>query len=418
MNITLEVLIIIVLLINIMALYFIYRQNRRLKKGKTKGPRIVVVGGGTGQSMLLRGLKKYTENLTAIVTMADDGGSSGILREEMGMLPPGDIRNCILALSNAEPDMQKIMQYRFKEGSLKDQSFGNLFLAALNGTYEDFELAVTKISHILAVTGRVLPVTLENVNLSAELENGNIVIGESKIGPEVLDTKSKIKKISLVPENVEPYEEVISAIGMADLIIIGPGSLYTSIIPNLLTDRVSEAIEKSKAKKMYVSNIMTQRGETDNLDVYDHIEVLLEHCNNRKIIDMVIVNKEKIPEYLLKKYAEEYSESIYITKDQKTELEKRKIRIVEGNFLNLDGEYIRHNEEKLAKVIIDNYNYLFSNENHDVYNFYYVLRNYNYWRNIYYPFYHNLYSYFFHILYLYYYFFHSYLYNLIYHVNF
>ena len=359
MNITLEVLIIIVLLINIMALYFIYRQNRRLKKGKTKGPRIVVVGGGTGQSMLLRGLKKYTENLTAIVTMADDGGSSGILREEMGMLPPGDIRNCILALSNAEQEMQKIMQYRFKEGSLKDQSFGNLFLAALNGTYEDFELADTKISHILAVTGRVLPVTLENVNLSAELENGNIVIGESKIGPEVLDTKSKIKKISLVPENVEPYEEVISAIGMADLIIIGPGSLYTSIIPNLLTDRVSEAIEKSKAKKMYVSNIMTQRGETDNLDVYDHIEVLLEHCNNRKIIDMVIVNKEKIPEYLLKKYAEEYSESIYITKDQKTELEKRKIRIVEGNFLNLDGEYIRHNEEKLAKVIIDNYNYLY-----------------------------------------------------------
>ena len=359
MNITLEVLIIIVLLINIMALYFIYRQNRRLKKGKTKGPRIVVVGGGTGQSMLLRGLKKYTENLTAIVTMADDGGSSGILREEMGMLPPGDIRNCILALSNAEPDMQKIMQYRFKDGSLKDQSFGNLFLAALNGTYEDFELAVTKISHILAVTGRVLPVTLENVNLSAELENGNIVIGESKIGPEVLDTKSKIKKISLIPENVEPYEEVISAIGMADLIIIGPGSLYTSIIPNLLTDRVSEAIEKSKAKKMYVSNIMTQRGETDNLDVYDHIEVLLEHCNNRKIIDMVIVNKEKIPEYLLKKYAEEYSESIYITKDQKAELEKRKIRIIEGNFLNLDEEYIRHNEEKLAKVIIDNYNYLY-----------------------------------------------------------
>lgn len=359
MNITLEVLIIIVLLINIMTLYFIYRQNRRLKKGKTKGPRIVVVGGGTGQSMLLRGLKKYTENLTAIVTMADDGGSSGILREEMGMLPPGDIRNCILALSNAEPDMQKIMHYRFKDGSLKDQSFGNLFLAALNGTYEDFELAVTKISHILAVTGRVLPVTLENVNLSAELENGNIVIGESKIGPEVLETKSKIKKISLIPENVEPYEEVIAAIGMADLIVIGPGSLYTSIIPNLLTDRVSEAIEKSKAKKMYVSNIMTQRGETDNLDVYDHVEVLLEHCNNRKIIDMVIVNKEKIPEYLLKKYAEEYSESIYITKDQKVELEKRKIRIIEGNFLNLDGEYIRHNEEKLAKVIIDNYNYLY-----------------------------------------------------------
>ena len=358
MNITLEVLIIIVLLINIMALYFIYRQNRRLKKGKTKGPRIVVVGGGTGQSMLLRGLKKYTENLTAIVTMADDGGSSGILREEMGMLPPGDIRNCILALSNAEPDMQKIMQYRFKEGSLKDQSFGNLFLAALNGTYEDFELAITKISHILAVTGRVLPVTLENVNLAAELENGNVVIGESKIAPEVLETKSRIKKISLIPENVEPYEEVISAIGMADLIVIGPGSLYTSIIPNLLTDRVSETIEKSKAKKMYVSNVMTQKGETDNLSIYDHVKILLDHCNNRKIIDMIIVNKEKIPEYLLKKYAEKNSDSIYMDKEQKNELEKMKIRVIEGNFLNLKDDYVRHNEEKLARVIIDNYNYI------------------------------------------------------------
>lgn len=359
MNRTLEILIILVLLTNVITLYFIYRQNRRLKKSKIKGPRIVVVGGGTGQSMLLRGLKKYTDNLTAIVTMADDGGSSGVLREEMGMLPPGDIRNCILALSNAEPEMQKIMQYRFKDGLLKDQSFGNLFLAALNGTYEDFELAVTKISHILAVTGRVLPVTLENVNLAAELENGNVVIGESKIAPEVLETKSRIKKISLIPENVEPYEEVISAIGMADLIVIGPGSLYTSIIPNLLTDRVSEAIEKSKAKKMYVSNVMTQKGETDNLSIYDHVKVLLDHCNNRKIIDMIIVNKEKVPEYLLKKYAEQNSNSIYIDKEQKNELEKMKIRVIEGNFLNLKDDHIRHNEEKLARVIIDNYNYLY-----------------------------------------------------------
>ncbi len=358
MSITLEILIIIVLLANIMTLYYIYRQNRRLKKNK-KGPRIVVIGGGTGQSMLLRGLKQYTDNITAIVTMADDGGSSGILREEMGMLPPGDIRNCIIALSNAEPEMQKIMQYRFKEGSLKDQSFGNLFLAALNGTYEDFELAVTKISNILAVKGRVLPVTLEDVNIVAELENGEKVTGESKIAPVVLKTKSRIKKIHLQPENVEPYEDVISALGGADLIVIGPGSLYTSIIPNLLTDRVSEAVAKSKAKKMYIANVMTQEGETDGLNIADHVKAILNHCNDRKIVDVVIVNKEKIPDYLVQKYAKQNAESLYLTKDQRNELEKMKIRIIEGNFLNFNGEYVRHNEEKLAKVIIDNYNYLF-----------------------------------------------------------
>lgn len=358
MEFFLELILIMVLLTNSVTLYYIYRQNRRLKKNN-RGPKIVVIGGGTGQSMLLRGLKKYTDNITAIVTMADDGGSSGILREEMGMLPPGDIRNCIIALSNAEPEMKKIMQYRFKEGSLKDQNFGNLFLAALNGTYGDFELAVSKISNILAVKGRVLPVTLDNVNIVAELENGEKVIGESKIAPEVLKSRSKIKKVSLTPENVEPYEDVISAIGTADLIIIGPGSLYTSIIPNLLTEGVSEAIEKSKAKKMYISNIMTQEGETDGLDVYGHVQTLLQHCNNRKILDLIIVNKEKIPEHLLEKYAAQNSNSIYITRKQKSILEKSKIKVIERNFLNFNGDYIRHNEEKLAKVIIDNYNFMF-----------------------------------------------------------
>lgn len=357
MGTLLEFLIVLILFTNVITLFYIYRQNRRMKKSQIKGPKIVVIGGGTGQSTLLRGLKKYTDNITAIVTMADDGGSSGILREEMGMLPPGDIRNCIVALSNAEPDMQKIMHYRFKEGSLKDQSFGNLFLAALNDSYGDFELAVTKISDILSVRGKVLPVTLENVDLVAELENGVLVNGESKIGPEVLKHNSKIKKLRLKPENVEPYEEVIHAIGAADLVIIGPGSLYTSIIPNLLTDRVVEALDHSEAKKMYICNVMTQAGETDHLNVLGHLNAVLEHSENKHIVDMILVNKEKVPEEFLTKYAEEMSNPIYLDREQRQELEKMKIKVIQGNFLKFDDDVIRHNEEKLAKIIIDNYNY-------------------------------------------------------------
>ncbi len=205
----------------------------------------------------------------------------------------------------------------------------------------------------------MLPVTLEDVNIVAELENGQVITGESKIAPVVLETKSRIKRIRLLPENVEPYEDVIAALGVADLIGIEPGSLYTSIIPNLLTDRVSEAIEKSKAKKMYVANVMTQDGETDGLDIADHVKVLLNHCNNKKILDLVIVNKEKIPDYLVKKYAKQNANSLYLNKEQRNEIEKLKIKIIEGNFLDFRGEYVRHNEEKLARVIIDNYNYLF-----------------------------------------------------------
>ena len=158
---------------------------------------------------------------------------------------------------------------------------------------------------------------------------------------------------------MEPYEDVIAALGKADLIVIGPGSLYTSIIPNLLTDRVSETIAKSKAKKMYIANVMTQEGETDGLNIVDHVKAIFSHCNNRKVVDLVIVNKEKIPDYLVEKYAKRNAESLYLNKEQRNELEKMKIKIIQGNFLNFRGEYVRHNEEKLAKVIIDNYNYLF-----------------------------------------------------------
>ena len=254
-------------------------------------PNVVVIGGGTGQSVFLRGLKKRTRNITAIVTVADDGGGSGVLREDLGMLPPGDIRNCLLALANIEPTMKEVMQYRFTEGALKGQSFGNLFLAAMNGLYGNFEVALYKMSQIFAITGKVLPVTLNDINLIAKLKNGKIVKGESRIPKEVKDDKTYIERVYLDEQEAVPLDEVINSIENADIIIMGPGSLYTSIIPNLLVNGVVDAIEKSKAPKVYICNIMTQPGETDDHNVLDHVNAIVKHTN-KNIIDYVISNKK------------------------------------------------------------------------------------------------------------------------------
>ena len=263
--------------------------------------KITVIGGGTGQANLLRGLKNYNIDLTAVVTMADDGGGSGKLRQEIGMLPPGDIRNCIIALSDIEPAMETLMQHRFKEGSLKGQSFGNLFLAALNEIYGDFELAISKISEILAVRGRVLPVTLEDIHLVAKLANGNLVNGESNIAQECINQSTRIDKILLRPSNVDAFPEVIDRINNSDIIVLGPGSLYTSIIPNLLVADVAKAIYESKAVKIYVSNIMTEYGETTGYSIYNHMKAILDH-SIFPIIDKVIINKKDIPGNILQKY--------------------------------------------------------------------------------------------------------------------
>ncbi len=220
-------------------------------------PNIVCIGGGTGMSTLLSGLKLYTPNITAIVTVADDGGGSGVLRTELGMPPPGDIRNCILALANIEPTMSKLLSYRFEDGSLKGQSFGNLFLAAMNGISNSFEQAVAKTSDVLNITGRVFPVTSENIHLVAELEDGSVVLGESKIVAAKKENGCKIKHIKLIPEAPKALPEATKAIHNADLLIFGPGSLYTSILPNLLVDGIPEAIAASSAEKLYIANVMT-----------------------------------------------------------------------------------------------------------------------------------------------------------------
>ena len=227
------------------------------RRRREADPRIVVIGGGTGLSTMLRGLKRQSENITAVVTVADDGGGSGMLRADLGMPPPGDVRNCIQALANTEPTMEKLLAYRFTEGSLRGQSFGNLFLAALNGMSETFDEAVRKMSEVLAITGRVLPVTNENVYLAAEFDDGSEVTGESHIADAKKARDARIRRVRLIPERPAALPQVLEAIEAADMIVLGPGSLYTSIMPNLLTEGVAAAVAASDAFKVYVLNVMT-----------------------------------------------------------------------------------------------------------------------------------------------------------------
>ena len=319
------------------------------KKISVKGPKIVVIGGGTGLSTMLRGLKLHSPNITAIVTVADDGGGSGVLRQDLGILPPGDIRNCILALADTEPIMEKLLQYRFPDGMLKGQSFGNLFLAAMDGISTSFEEAVRRMSDVLAVTGRVLPVTLQDVQLCAELEDGFIICGESRIGNHNDFHKGKIKRVYMEPAAIEPLKEAIDAINEADIIVLGPGSLYTSIIPNLIVDGISEAIKASRAAKIYVCNVMTQPGETEGYTVADHIKAIEKH-SCKDIIDYCIINRADIPENLRKKYIEDGANTVSFDVD---EIEKLSIKIIEGDFVTISNNYIRHDTTKLAQAIMD-----------------------------------------------------------------
>lgn len=317
-----------------------------------KGPKVVVIGGGTGLSVLLRGLKEFTSNITAIVTVADDGGGSGILREDLGMLPPGDIRSCILALANTEPTMEKLLQYRFSEGKLKGQNFGNLFLAAMNEIYGSFEMAVKETSNVLAVTGKVLPMTLEDVILYAELENGEIVEGESEIPKRCKEISSKIRKVYIEPKMSYPLIEAIEAIEEADLIVLGPGSLYTSVIPNLLVNDMVNKIYKSKAQKVYITNVMTQPGETDDYTVLDHVEAILAH-SREDLLDYVIVNTEEIPQEVLKKYTSDGSRPVILGKEDEQILKEKGIQLIKENLIDIKKDYIRHNSILLSQLLIE-----------------------------------------------------------------
>lgn len=310
-----------------------------------RGPKIVAIGGGTGLSMLLKGIKKITNNVTAIVTVGDDGGSSGRLREEMGVLPPGDIRNCIAALADDDDLVTKLFQYRFKSGEgLEGHSFGNLFLSALCSITGDMVSAVKESSNVLSIRGRVLPSTLDDMKLVAEMEDGRIIRGESNI-PEA---QGKIKRLSTDPEVCRPLEDVINAIKEAELIILGPGSLYTSVIPNLLIKEISEEIANSTAKKIYVCNIMTQPGETDEYSVSNHVSAIMEHAGSQNIMDAVLVN-DHLPKNLAIKY--EAADSFPVKLDVE-KIKKAGVKIVSKKLIEESKEgLVRHSSNRVARAI-------------------------------------------------------------------
>ncbi len=315
-----------------------------------RGPKIVAIGGGTGLSTMLKGIKKITNNITAVVTVGDDGGSSGKLREELGVLPPGDIRSCIAALADDEDLVTKLFQYRFKDcAGLSGHSFGNLFLTAMCSITGDMVRAVKESSKVLSIRGRVLPSTLDDMRLVAEMEDGEIIKGESNI-PE---SGKKIKRLFSEPSNCKALEDVIWAIHDADLIILGPGSLYTSVVPNLLINEIAKAVNDAKARKIYVCNIMTQPGETDGFKVSDHIKTLINHAKYDKIMDAVLVNND-LPSELLAPYKNAGSEPVIVDKE---EIQKMGIEVVQKNLIEdkryEDGHdsFVRHSPSRLARVI-------------------------------------------------------------------
>ncbi len=311
-----------------------------------RGHKIVALGGGTGLSSLLRGLKHYSSNLTAIVTVADDGGSSGRLREELGVLPPGDIRNCITALAKEESLLTRLFQYRFAAGGgLEGHSFGNLFLTAMSEVTGNLETAIAASSKILAVQGQVLPATLSNVDLWAELDRGQFIRGESKIAA----AKGKINKIGCFPANPKALPAALRAIESADCIILGPGSLYTSIIPNLLVPEIRNAIANANVPCIYVCNIMTQPGETDGYSVADHIKAIDEVCGE-KLFDAVLVNQTAPSQQAIAKYVQEDSQPVVLDLE---EIKATGRQLILADILDEDPQthHIRHHSPKLARAL-------------------------------------------------------------------
>lgn len=317
--------------------------HRRLNRG----PKIVALGGGTGLSNLLRGLKDYSAKITAIVTVADDGGSSGRLRREIGVLPPGDIRNCLAALADEEKLLTELFQYRFRAGDgLVGHSFGNLFLTAMSDIAGDLEQAIAASSKVLAVRGEVLPATLSDVSLWAELADGRRIEGESSI----TEANGKILKIGCTPANPPALPRAVEALREADFIIIGPGSLYTSVIPNLLVPEIADAIANSEVPRIYVCNIMTQPGETDGYTVADHIRAI-DRAIGRPLFDAVVVQGKVPSAKALIRYSQENSYPVVLDREAVTQLGRR---IVIANVMDEDKNtgLIRHNSQRLAGMLL------------------------------------------------------------------
>jgi len=321
--------------------------------------RVVALGGGTGLSTMLRGLKEHLAergkrrpnpaigDLTAVVTVTDDGGSSGRLRREYKVLPPGDIRNCLVALSEDEHLLGELFQYRFPTGrGLSGHSFGNLFLTALTNSMGDFPKAVQVSAQILAIRGRIFPSTAQNVTLEAVLEDGTVVAGETNISR----SRKRIARLRLVPRRVRPLPEVLAALREADLILVGPGSLYTSILPNLLVEEVAEVIAHSKATRVYIANLMTQPGETRHYSVADHVRAIYDHTRPN-LFDFAIVNRTAVAQRLLRRYRAEGAEPVEPSLD---ELARMGLNSITGDFLRQDG-VVRHDETRLSQRLLEEF---------------------------------------------------------------
>ena len=326
---------------------------------RAPGARVVAIGGGTGLSMLLRGLKHYLarrrqetdrhpiSDLAAIVTVTDDGGSSGRLRREYRILPPGDIRNCMVALSQDEALLGRLFQYRFHAGrGLRGHSFGNLFLTALSHVTGDFAEAVKVSGEVLAIRGRIFPATLENVTLEAVMTDGKVVAGETRIAK----SGKKIRRLRLRPRHVRPLPEALEAIARANLILIGPGSLYTSILPNLLVSGVAEAIESSSATRVYVANLMTQPGETEGFSLSDHVRVINEHTR-RKLFDWVVASNQIVSPEVARRYSARKAAPVRVDVG---ELQAIGVRCLLDNLLEEHG-VVRHDSARLSQLLIEEF---------------------------------------------------------------
>ncbi len=308
-----------------------------------QGYKIVAIGGGTGLSTLLRGLKRRTSNLTAVVTVSDDGGSSGRLQKELGVLPPGDVRNCLVALADDEALVTDLFRFRFTEGEgLSGHSFGNLFLAAMSGITGNFDRAIKESSRVLNIVGRVLPATLGVVRLCAELEDGTIVEGESKIS----SAKRPIARIFFEPSVANPLEEVIAAIRDADAIVLGPGSLFTSILPNFLVGRIANEVANAHAVKLYVCNVMTQPGETDGMSAADHVKALFDIAGER-VCDYAVVNDEA-PSRLVAAYAQEGQVPVRPDVDR---ISAMGVEPVKAGVIS-ETDTVRHDPDRLAATVV------------------------------------------------------------------
>ena len=309
-----------------------------------RGPRVVVIGGGTGLPVLLRGLKEFTANLTAIVTVADDGGSSGRLRWEMDVPPPGDIRNCLLALADTEPLLDQLFQYRFDTGTgLSGHAFGNLFIAAMTRITGDFEVAVRESSRVLAVRGRVLPASPQALMLGARLSDGGEVIGESRIA----SVASRISHVFLEPADAPANADAVAALGEADIIVLAPGSLYTSVLPNLLVAGIADAVRRSGALRVYVQNIMTQPGETEGYTAADHVQAIRDHVGDG-LLDYALVSNSPVPPSLRSRYQEQGASVVEPAAER---LRSLGVGIVEADLLE-EGVYVRHHSTNTARAIL------------------------------------------------------------------